>query len=515
MARVDVRVFVALLSFLVLACGGEPGRVVAAAPAAAGGAQIPQGPPAPPLADWPQYPANPFVIPIDPPPHAREVRPGGSGGITVHDLDRDGLLDYLVTAPGQIAAYHHDGERLWLVRSDIRLTSRSEAEGLPGLHAAGVQAGDPDGDGRTEVLFLSSNGELRILDGLTGRQERSFPFRPPFAGVESWEHLLLCDLRGRGERDLLFQASNPDGYRMGRYLAAYSYEGLLDEPLWTTDAYVGCAHSGVRVADLDGDGRDEILGTTLFRPDGTVLEWSLPSLGGRPDPWKKLFDNARWSWLGFPNYHGHLDAIHAADVRPDRPGLEVVALQEGGAQRVFLYGLDGLLWEADHQNQEPQNAVVAELDPRRPGLEIWSRSRYDRHQKPFVFDAWGKLIASWEMDRVAPADWTGKGIESIHPIHWDGGGRQLLAAKERHEDGDVALIDGLTGEFVRRFPTRARRLLVADVSGDWREEIIVLTDRELRIWFHQEEIPKPARSQRLWADSSYRRGKASWNYYAP
>lgn len=493
----------AALALLGVACGEEP--PARTAPESISSAPAPRHP----AAQWPQYPANPFVIPVDPSPA------GGSGGLAVHDLDGDGLLDYLVTAPGQIAAYSHGGRRLWRVRTDIRLTAKSENEGLPGLHAPGVQAGDPDGDGRAEVLYLSRAGELHVLDGPTGRSERRVRLRPPFEGVAAWEHLVLANLRGRGDRDLLLQASNPDGYRMGRYLAAYALDDLA-QPLWTTDAYLGCAHSGVRVADLDGDGRDEILGTTLFRPDGTLLEWSRPSLGvGPPARWKKMLDNASWSWLEFPNYHGHLDAIHARDVLPGRPGLEVVALQEGGAQRVFLYGLDGLVWEADHLRQEPQNTAVADLDPRRPGLEIWCRSRYDRNQKPFVFDARGRLIASWEMRRTAPPGWTDKGVESIHVIDWDGGPVQYLAAKERHEDGDVAILDGLTGRFLRRIPAQARRLLVADVSGDWREEILVLTARDLRIWHHGGENRNPARPGRLWDDPAYRRAKMTWNYYAP
>lgn len=498
-----------------LACQ-DPATQTSEFPLAGGSRQIPAAVrPAPLPPDWPVYPANPFVIPVAPATAVKEERAGGSGGIAVHDLDADGLLDYLITAPGQITAYAHGGRRLWLVRTDIRLTSKAESEGLPGLHASGVQAGDPDQDGRAEVLFLSWNGELRVLDGSTGRLEWSAPLAPPFQDVKSWENLLLCDLRGRGERDLLLQASNPDGYRMGRYLAAYAFEDLLGAPLWTTDSYLGTAHSGVRVADLDGDGRDEILGATLFRPDGTLVEWTLPSLGvGSPASWKKLLDNTTWSWLDFPDYHGHLDAIHARDVLPDEPGLEILALQEGGPQRVFLYGLDRFLWQTDHLQQEPQNTAVADLDPDRPGLEVWCRSRHDRNQKPFVFDAQGRLIAAWEMSKTAPPGWTDKGIESIHVIDWDGGPVQYLAAKERHEAGDVAILDGLTGRFLHRFPTQAHRLLVADVSGDWREEILVLTDRDLRIWSNPGKNPDPGRP-RLWDDPAYRRGKASWNYYAP
>jgi len=63
---------------------------------------------------------------------------------------------------------------------------------------------------------------------------------------------------------------------------------------------------------------------------------------------------------------------------------------------------------AGEQNRKSraQNAAVGEFAPDRPGLEVWCRSRYNEHQKPFVFDAKGRLIAHYEMDKVAPKGWT-------------------------------------------------------------------------------------------------------------
>ena len=157
----------------------------------------------------------------------------------------------------------------------------------------------------------------------------------------------------------------------------------------------------------------------------------------------------------------------------------MVALEEGGPERVFLYNHNGLIWEAHHDHQEPQNAAVGNFDVRRPGLEIWCRSRYNRHQRPWVLDARGDVIAECEMAEVAPKGWTVKGVEEIFTIHWTGGPQPQAVAKERHTAGDVALFDPLTGDFLWRLDEQADRLYVADVSGDWREEIIVLNGSEL------------------------------------
>jgi len=441
---------------------------------------------------WPQYEANPFVIALDLP------GPGDSsaGGIVVADLDNDGLMDYLVTVPGHVAAYANDGHKLWILDTDVRVGGSSEREGLPGHNGPGVQAADIDGDKATDVLFLTEDSVLHVVSGAVGTEKWSAA--PPVPdGAQRWEHLVVANFRGRGDRDLLLQATNADGYRMGRYVAAYALRDLRKasfEPLWQRDDFLACAHNGVRIADLDGDGKDEVLGPMILGPDGAV-RYQIP-------------------------LRGHTDSIFVADVRPDVAGLEVVALEEGGGtdteggNRVFLFNGDGLLWQTDYQHWEPQNAAVGEFDGDRPGLEVWCRSRFDTHQKPFVFGAQGDLISHYEMDAVAPDPWTEAGVEVICTIDWTGEPRQLAAAKERHTSGDVAVFDAMAGTFIQTFDDKADRFYVADVSGDWREEMIVLSSGELHVYHNETANPDPDHA-RLWVSPHYRRSKMTHNYYSP
>ena len=416
-----------------------------------------------------------------------------SGGIISADLDSDGRRDFVVTGPGHVGAVAAAGARLWSKEVELQVTGKAEREGLPGLHAPGVQAADIDGDGATEVLFLTRGGALSIIDGASGVERASVRLPAPPPEAERWEHLVVADFRGKGDRDLLLQATNAGEYRMGRFLAAYALDELLRDgaaasPLWARDDFLANAHNGARIADLDGDGRHEVLGGDLIGPDGKrLLRLSV----------------AR-----------HVDSLFVADVRPDLPGLEVIALEEGGAERVFLYNHDGLIWEAHHDHQEPQNAALGDFDPDRPGLEIWCRSRYNRHQRPWVLDAHGEVIASYEMADVAPKGWTVEGVEEISAIHWTGGPEPLAVAKERHTAGDVALFDPLTGDFVWRIDQEADRLYVADVSGDWREEIVVLNGGELHIYENPARNPAPGRPS-LWDQDHYRRSKLTWSYYSP
>jgi len=444
-----------------------------------------------------QYSANPFIMRLDIP-----APQDSAGGLLVADLDGDTLVDYLVSVPGHVAAHANDGSGLWTVQADIRVGGSAEAVGLPGHHGPGLQAADVDGDGRCEVLFLTHNGDLHVLDGSNGKTKRvAKPRLVP--GAKCWEHVIVANLRGLGDTDLVFQAcpqSGPDsrrGLKRGRLMAAFAFEHLDGEPLWQTDCYWGPAHGTARVADLDGDGRDEIAGVTVIDHDGAFVEG-----------WRY---GDKWN----PKREGsfHLDSVFIADVRPELPGLEVVLLEEG-ANHVSLVSMEQFIWRVDYQRREPQNAAVGDFDRGRAGLEIWCRSRYDVHQKPFIFDARGALISHYEMDSVAPRGWTPEGVETIWTVDWTGGPKQLAAAKERHKSGDVAIFDPLTGRFVEHFAEKADRLYVADVSGDWREELVVLSGDEIHVYHNAEPNPNPDRP-RLWTLQHYRRSKMTWNYYSP
>lgn len=413
-----------------------------------------------------------------------------SGGLIAADINDDGTRELLITAPGYIGAYGADGRQLWSRRIDICVGGQSEAQGLPGHNGPGVQAGDINGDGKSEVVFFDRQSTLHILRGEDGRELWSARLQPP-AGAQRWEHVVIADFRGKGDRDLLIQATNAQGYRMGRYVAAYSAESLQagkNEPLWQRDDFVSCAHNGARLADLDGDGRDEVLGATILGPDGR-LRVSVKT-------------------------EGHIDSLFVGDVRPDLPGLEVVMLEEGRLNRVFLTGLSGLIWETHHRHQEPQNAAIGRFVPDLSEMQIWCRSRYNEHQIPFVLNAHGALQSEYKMDEAAPRDWTLRGVEVIHSIHWSGEERVYACAKERHRSGDVCIFDPLSGRFLLRLTEAADRLYVADITGDWREEIIVWSGSELHLYSNPQPNPRPE-APRLWTIPHYKRSKMTWNYYSP
>jgi hypothetical protein len=389
-----------------------------------------------------------------------------AGGLMVADLDQDGRPDYLVTVPGHLAVYDNGGSELWVER-----------------------AGDLDGDGATEVVFLTRDGALHVVDGETGVNELTIS--PPVPeGAERWELAMVADFRGLGDRDILLQATNREGYRTGRYLAAYSYEALEsgEEPLWTSDGFESCAHNGARLSDLNGDGRDEVLGGVIVSADGQLLA----------EP---------------ADFEGHMDSVFVNDVVPEIAGLEIVLLEEG-SNHVQVLGLEGPIWRNHFREQEPQNAAVGRFSPGSEEVFVWCRSRYKRSQKPFVFNSQGQKVFDYRLSWKAPLGWTVDGVEVIHTIEWTGEATQLACAKERHKRGSIGLFEPLTGRFVKIFKEEADRLYVADVLGDWREEVIVLNGNELHVYENHEPNPRPDR-ERLWTDRNYRRLKQYHNYYSP
>jgi hypothetical protein len=427
---------------------------------------------------------------------------GSAGGIIAADVDGDQQLDILVTQPGTITAYSLTKGQLWSQQASLWLTEQSESEGLPGLHAPGIQAGDIDGDGKLEIVYLTSENTLEALDGPSGNRKYQVPLPPVTSLHNHWEHAVIANFSGQGDTELLLQASQETdkaGYVRDNLQAAFKISDLLTDgataqPLWRTENFVSLSHGPARVVDINGDGRDEVVGATILGADGQILY------------------SADIGNTSFP----HIDSLAVDDIVPDRPGLEVVIPEERGAERVILFDERGTIWTSEHRRQtadkDGDKVAIGNFDPQRPGLEMWFRGNESRHFT--VLDATGEVIASYRFPRRRPDSWTDKGFEVIHRIRWTGAPKEYIVAKERHEAGDVGIFDALTGELIAQFPGQTQRLYVADVLGDWREEIIVLEAGRIQVYQNQQPNPQ-AEHPSLWEQPHYRRQKMTWNYYSP
>ncbi len=432
-----------------------------------------------------QYTANPFVIPI-----AQTPPPGDQGGgFVVQDVDDDGRMDFVVATTQDVGAYSHDGRRLWLTTPGVYHAEQWQS--LAGGKRAGVFVGDVDGDGRHEVGYVITGGYLRILEGATGHEKSRL-------WIGDAEVALLANLRGLGDRDAVLQQGQTN-------LTAIRLD--TGAGLWTTSSFRGIDKRPARYADLDGDGKDELCGSNIIGPDGSVL-----------NTWDLERDRPGFLWHD-------VDSVAIGDVVPGRP-LEVAIAEQGGTNSAIVFNPQQIVYGTFNPHNRccevTNGAECIEIDPDKvalgnfagdDALEFLANSACGR--APWVVDSTGHIAASWLVDDTKPADWTIHGIEDIVAIDWFGDGHHRILAKERWLDnGNAAIIEPMTGRFLRRFLVSGVRVHAVDVSGDYREEVVVLDlDRTIKVFWN----PDPAQQKRAgyWSQQAYRRQKQNWGHYMP
>lgn len=474
---------------------------------------------------------DPFTFSVSQPPFHDQF--------FVADLTGDGRSDYTFRSRDSLFAYDPAGRPLWSVAvSNPQERIERLRLGLGAAHGTGRL----NAAGSATVVALDREGQILVIDGATGEVRRTISI-PSVATDTRWVYVAVANLRGAGDRDIVLQAmdttlSLPTHY-LGRSLLAWDLDN--DRELWrvyqSSDPTVGAregfwspAHGPFRIADVTGDGRDEVVGGNMVLPDGRVVDL------GYSREWVRYRD------AGFMD---HLDAVAIGPVLPDRPGVEWVVTEEGHVSGHFatvLLSPAGLVWRREVEifspgaDREPQNLAVGNFDPERPDREIWVRSRFpsrfraveaETSQHPWVFDASGELIAHYRTVETLPPGFNQhargncEGLEMIHTIDWRGGTKDYLAAKARHVDGNVGVFDAMTGKALwvtgRDAPAvQATLIYVADVSGDAREEVIVYdaADGTIKVYGNPEESLNPAKPSK-WEDRNYRRIKQVWNYYSP
>jgi hypothetical protein len=317
----------------------------------------------------------------------------GADTVRIGDLNDDGAPDLLYTQCvfGQrsitcLTAVTIHGEQLWQVG-----TPSADNSGVYG--DLPVQVYDWDNDGQNEVLYIrqavyadpvlyetpayyrdnricerarryEGAATMIVLDAATGVEKHSFAIPAPAdAGF------LFADLTGRGRRqDLVVK----DGYWN---MWGVSFEG---HTLWH---WKGSTGHYPAIADVDGDGRDEVfVGYALLDHDGGVLFQK---------PWPGWGDGAEDPW-GVPTHQDAAYIVRLAD------GSWRLLFGNGGLHCMASDGAE--LWhhplrEAQHVvagrfrgDSEMQVAVIDRGYPRTPegkpadlllydmaGREVWRR----------------------------------------------------------------------------------------------------------------------------------------------
>lgn len=439
------------------------------------------------------------------------------------------------TDPPILQAYTLDGDMLWQInlghniRAGAHYTQfqvydydgdgRAElicktADGT--VDGTGRVLGDPDADYRNDDGYILRGPEyLTVFDGLTGKAidtVRYMPQRFPGKDSPTADEMKRFWGDGYGNRSDRFLAGTAyldgerpsaifsRGYYTRTFIAAYDYQDGKLKRRWLFDSedpdstgpdpratdgrtYPGSIYSGqgfhsLSIADVDHDGRDEIVfGAMIVDDTGRGL---------------------------FSTGHGHGDALHVGDLDPRNPGLEVFGIQErfddAGA---YMYdaGTGRVLWKkpsvkaADSggdKGEGPGRGVCFNIDPRYPGAESWTTGAGIRG----VWDARGNEIADTKPGSVN------------FRIYWDGDlldelldGNHISKWNWQAQTTDrLFTADGARSNN----GTKSTPTLSADLFGDWREELVLPSEDGSELRIYTTTIPTQHRLRTLMHDPIYR-----------
>ncbi|CAL9362563.1 rhamnogalacturonan lyase [Nocardiopsis sp. TNDT3] len=212
------------------------------------------------------------------------------------------------------------------------------------------------------------------------------------------------------------------------------------------------------VADVDADGRQEVVyGSATLDDDGSLLYSSHAE--GPPGS----------AIEGQTTKLGHGDAMHVGDLDPEREGLEVWTVHEGGASAPYGFAMrdaaTGEVLFGGYTGTDTGRGMVGDVDPDVPGLEAWSSMPPGGGGEAGLWSADGEFLG----DRTPGTNMS---------IRWSADmTTQIVEGTEdpRIEDWRRGTLLTAEGTLTNN-GTKGNPALVADVLGDWREELVLRTE---------------------------------------
>ena len=329
------------------------------------------------------------------------------------------------------------------------------------LQAGGRQVGhtrttgDIDGDGSDELLVRASGGILAwSFDPSTGQWLDLLGNPPLWSDAAGWAQeacyatIQTADVDGDGRAELL--ARGPAGLEVWRYdpaaanlvdrwvqLPGASGEELLDDKTWAKPEY----YRTMMCADIDGDGRDELMvrgpdGMLVWRLEGSDADgWSWTPLPGISD----VSDAGDWY---HPMYYETLQCAHLTD-----PQRAVVVGR--GADALLVWSFDGSAWSS---TAVPENTELSNAN------------------------GWDAPASYYP---IQCADVDGDGLDELLGLGDDGLRLWRVDSTGWH---DLATLTDLSGAAGWRSPDYYSTIQCADLDGDGRAEVLARGSAGVRVW---------------------------------
>ncbi|GAB3933815.1 hypothetical protein GCM10029976_041890 [Kribbella albertanoniae] len=338
-----------------------------------------------------------------------------------------------------------------------------------------------------EGFILKGPEYLTVFDGLTGRELQTTRYEPGRTddGLR-WGDYAMARIEpgNRVDRFLAgvayLDGSRPSavfarGYYTRTTLATYGWNGRRITKGWSVDSgwtpmtnpfndgphgrdgtdptYGSITTQGfhsLSAADVDGDGKQEIVyGSATIDDDGSLLYSStdvMPPGSVNPGSIARL---------------GHGDAMHVTDIDPQRPGQEIFTVHEGGTYAPYGYALrdaaTGKTIYGEYSGKDTGRGMIGDIDPSQPGHETWAM-----RLRTADGDALGTTSPGTNASIRWAADMTTQIVD---------GALAVTPTIKDWRRGTLLTADGTqTNNHTKGNPS-----LVADILGDWREELLVRT----------------------------------------
>ena len=461
---------------------------------------------------------------------------------SVGDVDGDGQYEVFLkweptnardnshdgyTGPVLIDCYRLDGTHLWRINLGRNIRA--------GAHYTQFMVYDFDGDGRAEMMVRTADGTtdgegtvigdkdadyrnsagrildgteyLSVFDGLTGRVLDTKPYIPQRGNVSAWG-----DNRGnRSDRFLAavgylgktIKASTGTlrgasaifcrGYYTRSVIAAWDWDGRELKNRWTFDtnkpewrSYAGQGNHNLRVADVDGDGYDEITyGSMAIDHNGRGLYNTGMGHGDAIHLITNPKDNKLYIW------DCHENRRDGSDLRDARTGKVVFQVKS---------------------KTDVGRCMAADIDPTNYGYEMWSADSHGiRNMKGEVINAAKDSDDPQHNNYLAM---NGRWLSMNFGIWWDGDLlRELLdrstVSKYDWQNRQIVDLQKFDGQFNNG--TKSNPCLAADLLGDWREEVLVRNSESTELRLYVTTIPTDYRIGCLMEDIPYRLSVATQN----
>ncbi|MCR5713876.1 MAG: rhamnogalacturonan lyase [Bacteroidales bacterium] len=480
-----------------------------------------------------QAPSKAFTLPANAPVQQyvsiplRTPQRYSPNDCSVGDLDGDGQYELVIHMSGRgidnpsngvsdipiFQAYRLDGTFMWEINLGVNIRE--------GAHYTQFMVADLDGDGKAEFAcktgdgtkdalgnvigdaskdWRDNNGKIltgpeyfTVFNGETGAALATADYIPSRGALDGWggwggnggndsngnrvDRFLACVAYLDGKLPSVVMCR---GYYGRSVLAAWDYRDGKLTSRWVFDSenrdnpFSGQGNHNLSVADVDGDGCDEIIyGSMVVDNDG-----------------KGLFST------GFR----HGDALHVSDLDPDIPGLEVFGIHENEAE-----GMDGAIGPGAALYSAKDGKVLFRLNEGQDVGRGVAEDIWDGNRGAEIWYSGSNGLLNTKGERIGDAPRSTNFL-----IWWDGQlTRQLLDGNriERYGQGVIFTAEGCQSNN----GSKSTPALSADIWGDWREELILRTsdNKELRIF--TTTIPTEYRMYTLMHDPVYRNGIAWQN----